>query len=123
MVTARPLATVEHNDKPATVGKEAAIMDQLTHLGDDARHQPLAHADQQRPAERLLALPGPPAAPSVRPGVAADRAPQDRPSVAESYDHYYSSGLYDARYPRPNLSTYRSALRLVRASSSCCVFG
>ena len=31
-------------------------MDQLIRLADDQRHQLLAHADQQRPAERLLVL-------------------------------------------------------------------
>src|SRR5260221_730955 len=69
MVTARPLATVEHHDKPTTIGKEVPIMDQLTHLGDDTRHQRPAYADQQRPAKRPLAVPGPPAVPSARPGV------------------------------------------------------
>src|SRR5690349_7379463 len=43
--------------------------------------------------------------------------------TAESYDHYYGSGLYDARYPRPNPPTYRSALRLARASSRILDFG
>src|SRR5690348_16660704 len=43
--------------------------------------------------------------------------------TAESYDHYYGSGLYDARYPRPNPLTYRSALRLARASSRILDFG
>jgi hypothetical protein len=32
------------------------VMDQLIQLAGDRRHQLLAHADQQRPAERLLAL-------------------------------------------------------------------
>jgi SAM-dependent methyltransferase len=41
----------------------------------------------------------------------------------ESYDHYYGSGLYDARYPRPNPPTYRSALRLARTSSRILDFG
>jgi len=31
-------------------------MDQLTQLAVDQQHQLLAHADQQRPAQRLLAL-------------------------------------------------------------------
>jgi SAM-dependent methyltransferase len=44
-------------------------------------------------------------------------------SVAESYDRYYGSGLYDARYPRPNPSTYRSALRLASTSSRILDFG
>jgi tRNA (uracil-5-)-methyltransferase TRM9 len=56
-------------------------------------------------------------------GAAADRARPNRASVAESYDHYYGSGLYDARYPRPNPATYRSALRLARASSRILDFG
>lgn len=43
--------------------------------------------------------------------------------IAESYDHYYGSGLYDARYPRPNPPTYRSALRLARKSSRILDFG
>jgi SAM-dependent methyltransferase len=43
--------------------------------------------------------------------------------TAESYDHYYGSGLYDARYPRPNPPTYRSALRLATASSRILDFG
>src|SRR5690348_17815321 len=41
----------------------------------------------------------------------------------ESYDHYYGSGLYDARYPRPNPPTYRSAMRLARTSSRILDFG
>src|SRR6266516_5436560 len=44
-------------------------------------------------------------------------------SIVESYDHYYGSGLYDERYPRPNPPTYRSALRLARASSRILDFG
>ena len=43
--------------------------------------------------------------------------------IVESYDHYYGSGLYDARYPRPNPPTYRSALRLARTSSRILDFG
>src|ERR1051326_3203208 len=46
-----------------------------------------------------------------------------RAPTAESYDHYYGSGLYNARYPRPNPPTYRSALRLARASSRILDFG
>jgi hypothetical protein len=38
-------------------------------------------------------------------------------SVVESYDHYYGSGLYDARYPRPNPPTYRPALQLAGIAS------
>src|SRR5260221_14010812 len=44
-------------------------------------------------------------------------------SIVESYDHYYGSGLYGARYPRPNPPTYRSALRLARTSSRILDFG
>jgi len=44
-------------------------------------------------------------------------------STVVSYDHYYGSGLYDVRYRRPNPSTYRSALRLARASSRILDFG
>ncbi len=46
-----------------------------------------------------------------------------RQSVVESYDHYYGSGLYDARYPRPNPPTYRSALRLSSTASRILDFG
>jgi len=41
-----------------------------------------------------------------------DQVRAQRPSIADSYNRYYDSGLYDARYPRPNPSTYRAALRL-----------
>ena len=43
--------------------------------------------------------------------------------IVESYDCYYGSGLYDARYPRPNPPTYRSARRLARTSSRILDFG
>lgn len=46
-----------------------------------------------------------------------------RVPIVESYDRYYGSGLYDARYPRPNPLTYRSALRLARSSSRILDFG
>jgi 2-polyprenyl-3-methyl-5-hydroxy-6-metoxy-1,4-benzoquinol methylase len=46
-----------------------------------------------------------------------------RAPIAESYNRYYGSGLYDARYPRPNPPTYRSALRLARTSSRILDFG
>jgi SAM-dependent methyltransferase len=46
-----------------------------------------------------------------------------RASIVESYDHYYDSGLYDARYLRPNPQTYRSALRLAKASPRILDFG
>ena len=51
------------------------------------------------------------------------RAWPRRASVGESYDHYYGSGLYAARYPRPNPPTYRSALRLAAASARILDFG
>jgi hypothetical protein len=47
---------VEHSNKPATAGKEVTAMDQLTQLASDRQHQLLAHAEAQRPAQRLLAL-------------------------------------------------------------------
>ena len=50
-------------------------------------------------------------------------APSRRAPIAESYDRYYGSGLYDARYPRPNPATYRSVLRLARTSSRILDFG
>jgi tRNA (uracil-5-)-methyltransferase TRM9 len=40
-----------------------------------------------------------------------------------NYDHYYRSGLYDARYPRPNPSTYRRALQLASTASRILDFG
>lgn len=43
--------------------------------------------------------------------------------VAESYNHYYDSGLYDARYPQPNPPTYRRALQLVGTASRVLDFG
>jgi tRNA (uracil-5-)-methyltransferase TRM9 len=43
--------------------------------------------------------------------------------VAKSYDHYYDSGVYDARYPRPNPSTYRCALRLASSATRILDFG
>ena len=46
-----------------------------------------------------------------------------RAFVAKSYDHYYGSGLYDARYPRPNPPTYRRALRLASTASRILDFG
>jgi tRNA (uracil-5-)-methyltransferase TRM9 len=46
-----------------------------------------------------------------------------RAFVAKSYDHYYGSGLYDARYPRPNPPTYRCALRLASTASRILDFG
>lgn len=46
-----------------------------------------------------------------------------RAHVAKSYDHYYGSGLYDARYPRANPPTYRCALRLANTASRILDFG
>jgi len=47
--------TVEHNNRPATVAREKATMYQLTQLADNRQRQRLAHAEQQRPAQRLRA--------------------------------------------------------------------
>jgi hypothetical protein len=47
---------VEHNNKPATAAREKATMYQLTQLADDQQGERLAHPEQQRPAQRLLAL-------------------------------------------------------------------
>src|SRR5215472_19324356 len=55
---------------------------------------------------------------SGRRAAIAQRAP-----IVESYDRYYGSGLYDARYPRPNPPTYQAALRLARTSSRILDFG
>jgi SAM-dependent methyltransferase len=46
-----------------------------------------------------------------------------RPSIADSYNRYYDSGLYDARYPRPNPSTYRAALQLAGPATGILDFG
>ena len=46
-----------------------------------------------------------------------------RPSIADSYNRYYDSGLYDARYPRPNPSTYRAALHLAGPATRILDFG
>jgi SAM-dependent methyltransferase len=46
-----------------------------------------------------------------------------RPSIADSYNRYYDSGLYDARYPRPNPSTYRAALQLAGPVTGILDFG
>jgi SAM-dependent methyltransferase len=47
----------------------------------------------------------------------------ERAPVADSYNRYYGSGVYDARYPRPNPPTYRSALRLARTATRILDFG
>ena len=46
-----------------------------------------------------------------------------RAPVADSYDRYYASGVYDARYPRPNSGTYRSVLRLAGMAARILDFG
>jgi tRNA (uracil-5-)-methyltransferase TRM9 len=43
--------------------------------------------------------------------------------IADSYDRYYASGVYDARYPRPNSATYRSVLRLGGTAARILDFG
>jgi hypothetical protein len=40
----------------ATVGKQVAVMHQLTQLAGDVHRQRLAHTDRQRPAQRLRVL-------------------------------------------------------------------
>src|ERR1051326_7685480 len=54
--------------------------------------------------------------------MASQTRPQ-RPSIADSYNRYYDSGLYDARYPRPNPSTYRAALHLAAPAGRILDFG
>jgi tRNA (uracil-5-)-methyltransferase TRM9 len=55
-------------------------------------------------------------------GTASAVLPQ-RASAADSYDHYYGSGLYDTRYPRPNPPTYRATLRLAAGAGRILDFG
>jgi SAM-dependent methyltransferase len=50
-------------------------------------------------------------------------AASQRAPVADSYDRYYGSGVYDSRYPRPNPSTYRSVLRLAGTAARILDFG
>src|SRR5215470_20288762 len=52
-----------------------------------------------------------------------DQAWPLRPSIADGYNRYYDSGLYDARYPRPNPSTYRAALDLAGPATRILDFG
>ena len=52
-----------------------------------------------------------------------DQARPLRPSIADSYNRYYDSGLYDARYPRPNPSTYRATLDLAGPATRILDFG
>ena len=51
------------------------------------------------------------------------RNDQQRAPVAGSYDRYYASGVYDARYPRPNPPTYRYVLRLAANAARILDFG
>ncbi len=46
-----------------------------------------------------------------------------RVPIADSYDCYYASGVYDARYPRPCAATYRSVLRLAGTAARILDFG
>jgi tRNA (uracil-5-)-methyltransferase TRM9 len=90
----------------------------VVHPGQ-APAMPLRSAGQARhgpQTDRPASCAGPYAGASKRPR-------RGRTSIEESYDHYYGSGLYDARYPRPNPATYRHALRLARASSRVLDFG
>jgi SAM-dependent methyltransferase len=43
--------------------------------------------------------------------------------IADSYDRYYGSGVYDARYPRPNPGTYQYVLRHARSAARILDFG
>jgi SAM-dependent methyltransferase len=52
-----------------------------------------------------------------------NRDDQQRAPVADSYDRYYGSGVYDARYPRPNPPTYRYVLRLAANAARILDFG
>ena len=58
----------------------------------------------------------------VRRLITVSASPQRAP-VADSYNRYYGSGVYDARYPRPNPATYRSVLRLARTAARILDFG
>jgi 2-polyprenyl-3-methyl-5-hydroxy-6-metoxy-1,4-benzoquinol methylase len=46
-----------------------------------------------------------------------------RAPIADSYDRYYGSGVYDARYPRQNPATFRSVLRLTGTAARILDFG
>jgi SAM-dependent methyltransferase len=46
-----------------------------------------------------------------------------RAPIADSYDRYYASGVYDARYPRPNPATCRSVMRLAGTAARILDFG
>jgi tRNA (uracil-5-)-methyltransferase TRM9 len=52
-----------------------------------------------------------------------NRDDRRRAPVADSYDRYYGSGVYDARYPRPNPPTYRYVLRLAANAARILDFG
>jgi hypothetical protein len=56
MGTGRPRRDSGSTTKPATAGKEMTAMYQLTQLAGDRDRERLAHAEAQRPAQRLLAL-------------------------------------------------------------------
>lgn len=58
----------------------------------------------------------------VRRLITVSASPQGA-AVADSYDRYYGSGVYDARYPRPNPATYRSVLRFARTAARILDFG
>ena len=58
---------------------------------------------------------------TVAAGVSASRA--DTPDMANSYDTYLSSGLYDRRYPGPNRRTLRRLLRLMPMDGRFVDFG
>jgi hypothetical protein len=58
----------------------------------------------------------------VRRLITVSASPQRAP-VADSYDRYYGSGVYDARYPQPSPATYRSVLRLARTAERILDFG
>jgi tRNA (uracil-5-)-methyltransferase TRM9 len=45
------------------------------------------------------------------------------PDLANSYDAYYDSGLYNRRYPRPNANTVRQLSKVVRSGDFVLDFG
>lgn len=91
---------------PYLVGERRAA--DVQRCGRPCGSMPLAAAERKRSVLKV----------SGRHAATPKRAP-----IVESYDRYYGSGLYDARYPRPNPPTYRSALRLARMSSRILDFG
>ena len=56
-------------------------------------------------------------------GAGASAPTAATPDMSNSYDAYISSGLYDARYPRPNRRTLRKLLRLMPAEGRFIDFG